>query len=68
MKNSELRALEPEKLKTELLELRQEQFKLRIQEKSGHTVKPHLFSKVRRQIARIKTMMTESESAKGGQL
>lgn len=65
MKKEELRALSVEGLQTELLELRKEQFNLRIQQKSGQVVKPHLFDKVRKQIARIKTILTELTSAKG---
>ena len=66
MKKEELRALSTEGLQAELLELRKEQFNLRIQQKSGQMVKPHLFSKARKQIARIKTLLTEVYSAKGG--
>ncbi len=66
MKKNELRALSTEGLQAELLELRKEQFNLRIQQKSGQMVKPHLFDKVRKQIARIKTIVTELTSAKGG--
>ncbi|MCD6044839.1 MAG: hypothetical protein K0R48_2 [Gammaproteobacteria bacterium] len=66
MKKNELRALSTEGLQAELLELRKEQFNLRIQQKSGQMVKPHLFDKVRKQIARIKTILTELTSAKGG--
>ncbi len=66
MKKKELRALSPEGLQAELLELRKEQFNLRVQQKSGQMVKPHLFDKARKQIARIKTILTELTLAKGG--
>lgn len=68
MKKNELRALPAEGLQAELLELRKEQFNLRIQQKSGQMVKPHMFDKVRKQIARIKTLLTELNSAKGGKV
>ncbi len=68
MKKNELRALSVEGLQTELLELRKEQFNLRIQQKSGQVVKSHLFGHVRKQIARIKTLLTEFNSAKGGKV
>jgi large subunit ribosomal protein L29 len=68
MKKSELRALPAEGLKAELLELRKEQFNLRIQQKSGQMVKPHLFDKARKQIARIKTLLTEFNATKGGKV
>jgi large subunit ribosomal protein L29 len=66
MKIKELRALPTEGLQAELLELRKEQFNLRIQQKSGQKVKPHLFDRARKQIARIKTILTELTAAKGG--
>ena len=46
-------------LKTELLELRKEQFNLRMQRGTGQLANPSRFKVVRRQIARIKTLMTE---------
>ena len=46
-------------LQTELLELRKEQFNLRMQRGSGQLANPARFVTVRRKIARIKTRMTE---------
>jgi large subunit ribosomal protein L29 len=46
-------------LKEELLNLRKEQFNLRMQRGAGQMSKPHLFKAVRRDIARIKTVLTE---------
>ena len=46
-------------LKTELLELRNEQFNLRMQRGTGQLANPSRFKSVRRDIARIKTRMTE---------
>jgi large subunit ribosomal protein L29 len=42
-------------LQGELMSLRKEQFALRLQRASGQPVKPDQFSKVRRNIARVKT-------------
>ena len=53
-KVSELSASE---LKSELLELRKEQFNLRMQRSTGQLANPSRFKVVRRQIARIKTRM-----------
>ncbi|VAW66106.1 LSU ribosomal protein L29p (L35e) [hydrothermal vent metagenome] len=50
-------------LKEELLNLRKEQFNLRMQQGSGEMIKPHLFKKARRDIARIKTVLTEKKQA-----
>ena len=50
-------------LKEELLNLRKEQFSLRMQQGAGEMTKPHLFKNVRRDIARIKTVLTEKKQA-----
>ena len=46
-------------LKAELLELRKEQFNLRMQRSTGQLGNPSRFKAVRRQIARIKTRMVD---------
>ena len=50
-------------LKEELLNLRKEQFSLRMQQGAGQLSKPHLFKAVRRDIARIKTILTEKQNS-----
>ena len=50
-------------LKEELLNLRKEQFNLRMQAGAGQMSKPHLFQNVRRDIARIKTVLAEKKQA-----
>ncbi len=50
-------------LKEELLGLRKEQFNLRMQQGAGEMSKPHLFKNVRRDIARIKTILAEKKQA-----
>lgn len=59
MNTTELREKSVSALQDELLELRREQFKLRMQNGVGESVKPHLHKRVRRAIARIKTIMNE---------
>ena len=46
-------------LKAELLELRKEQFNLRMQRSTGQLANPSRFKAVRRQIARIKNRMVD---------
>ena len=46
-------------LKSELLELRKEQFNLRMQRGTGQLTNPSRFKTVRRQIARVKTRINE---------
>lgn len=63
MKATELREKNQADLNTELLALLKEQFNLRIQKGSGQAPKPNLFKKVRRDIARIKTILKEKEGS-----
>jgi large subunit ribosomal protein L29 len=56
MKAKELRAKSAAELSTELLSLRKEQFALRLQRATGQAVKPDQFGKVRKNIARVKTI------------
>lgn len=62
MKASELRGKSIDELKSELLALFKEQFNLRLQRGIGQPPKSHLFRKVKRAIARIKTLLTEKGS------
>ena len=55
----EYRKMSEKDLNTELLNLRREQFNLRMQMGSGNTPKIHRFSIVSHDIARIKTVLTE---------
>ena len=55
----EYRNMSEKDLNAELINLRREQFSLRMQMGSGNTPKIHRFSIVRHDIARIKTVLTE---------
>jgi large subunit ribosomal protein L29 len=61
MKTSELRNKSTDELKGELIALLEELSNLRIQKGIGQTPAPHLFGKVRKQIARVKTILSEQE-------
>lgn len=50
-------------LQVELLELRREQFNLRMQDGIGQASKNHLFGNVRKNIARLKTIVNEKIQA-----
>ena len=65
MDAKELRAKSSEALTDELLNLRKEQFALRLQRASGQAPKPDQFGKVRRNIARVKTVLREQRKADG---
>jgi large subunit ribosomal protein L29 len=59
MKTKELRDKSDAALSEELLKLRREQFNLRMQAAAGQGAKPDQHGKVRRSIARIKTLQRE---------
>ena len=59
----EYRNMSQKDLNVELINLRREQFNLRMQMGSGNTPKIHRFSIVRHDIARIKTVLTEMARA-----
>ena len=61
MKAPELREKETEELYEELLRLRKEQFGLRMQDASGQLGQYHLLSQVKRDIARVKTVIVEKQ-------
>jgi large subunit ribosomal protein L29 len=59
MKATELREKSKSDLENELVELRREQFNLRMQGATGELTTNHEFRRVRRDIARVKTVMGE---------
>jgi large subunit ribosomal protein L29 len=59
MQAKDLRVMTDEALSEELLKLRREQFNLRLQAATGQGTKPDQYGKVRRDIARIKTVLRE---------
>jgi large subunit ribosomal protein L29 len=65
MSVKELRQKSAADLQKELLGLRREQFNLRMARATGQTAKPDQFSKVRRNIARLKTV--QGEQRRSGQ-
>jgi large subunit ribosomal protein L29 len=64
MKEQELREKSIEELNTELRNLLREKFNLRMQVSSGHLQQTHLLKQVRRNVARVKTLLTEKASCK----
>ena len=59
IKASELRQQNVEELQQELYALLREQFNLRMQQATGHSSRPHLFKQARRNIARVKMILSE---------
>jgi large subunit ribosomal protein L29 len=60
---TELKEKTVDELNDELNGLFREQFNLRMQRGSGQDVKPHNFKRVRREIARIKTIVSQKQAA-----
>jgi large subunit ribosomal protein L29 len=63
MKASELKDKSVEELNAELLELLREQFNLRMQSSTGQLAQTHELKKVRRNIARVKTVINQKAGA-----
>lgn len=63
MKASELRQKSKDELGSMLLELSREQFNLKMQKGTGQLSKPDQIRKVRRDVARIHTILNEMASA-----
>ena len=64
MKTEELRKKTTEELNKELLDLRKEQFNLRMQRGVGQATRVHQFKLNRKNIARVKTIMNEKKPIK----
>jgi large subunit ribosomal protein L29 len=65
MNAKELRAKTAAELQDELLKLRREQFNLRMARAAGQPAKPDQFDKARKNIARLKTVMSETRLKAG---
>ncbi|HET8817604.1 50S ribosomal protein L29 [Pseudidiomarina aestuarii] len=63
MKANELNDKTVEQLQEELLGLRREQFNLRMQAATGQLNQTHMLKQVRRDIARVKTILTQKAGA-----
>lgn len=59
MKTSDLRAKSVEELEADLLQLRREQLKFRIQQSTGQLSQSHLIRQARRDVAKIKTLLVQ---------
>ena len=64
MKASDVRAKTADELKDQLVDLKKEQFNLRFQRATQQLEKPARVKEVRREIARIKTILGEKSAAK----
>ena len=65
MKAKDLREKQAKDLTEELLKLRREQFNLRMARATGQAAKSDQFLKVRKNIARVKTVLAEVKAGGG---
>ena len=65
MEAQELRNKSVDELNDELVALRREQFNLRMQQATGEMTQTHEHRRVRRDIARVKTVLGELQRAAG---
>ena len=63
MKPKEIREMTAEQIGGELMKLRREQFNLRMQAATGQGARPDQHGKVRKDIARLKTILREREKS-----
>ena len=64
MELKELRQKSAADLKAHLLDLRKEQFSLRMQKATGQLAKTHEARRVRREIARVNTLLGQTQTGK----
>jgi large subunit ribosomal protein L29 len=62
MKIEEVRGLTPDQLADQLVSLKKEQFNLRFQKATGQIEKTHRVDQVRKDIARIKTILRTKQA------
>ena len=62
MKASELRELSPEEQQQKIDDLKEEIFNLRFQHETGQLENPQRMKQIRRDIARVKTVLRELET------
>jgi large subunit ribosomal protein L29 len=62
MKIDEVRGMTPDQLAEQLVSLKKEQFNLRFQKATGQIEKTHRVDEVRKDIARIKTILRSKQA------
>jgi large subunit ribosomal protein L29 len=65
MNATDLRSKSADELNDELVALRREQFNLRMQHATGELTRNHEHGRVRKDIARVKTVLNELKRAEG---
>ena len=63
MKISEIRAMSKEDINKKIVELKKELFELRLKSSTGKLEKPHMINKLKKDVARLKTVLTEKDGS-----
>ena len=59
MKTSEIRKMTTEEINAKIAEIKTELFELRMKQATGTLEKPHMINALRKDVARLKTVLTE---------
>ena len=59
MKTSDIRKMSQEDINKKIIEAKNELFELRMKQATGSLDKPHMINKLRKDVARMKTVLTE---------
>ena len=59
MKTSDIRKMSIVEMNKKIVELKQELFELRMKQSTGNLEKPHMLNSKRKDVARLKTILTE---------
>ena len=61
MKINEIRNMSVEDIEKKIIEVKNELFELRMKQATGNLEKPHMINKLRKDVARMKTVLTEKQ-------
>ena len=62
MKTSEIRKMSTEDINKKIVEIKHELFELRMKQATGNLEKPHMINKLRKDVARLKTVLRELQN------
>ena len=62
MKTSDIRKMSVEDINKKIVEIKTELFELRMKQATGSLEKPHMINALRKDVARLKTVLTEKQN------
>ena len=66
MKTSEIRKMSVNDINSKIAEIKTELFELRMKQATGTLEKPHMINALRKDVARLKTVLTEKSNENDG--